>query len=81
MSEQAKLNEQELEKVTGGTGDDGFEAAWAAYTSANCGDCMFIHVYNRGKGDVLRFRKAPCAAGLCRGPAYSLQGPHGGSLT
>lgn len=42
MSEQKDLNEQELEKVTGGTADEGFEKAWAAYTSVNCGDCMFI---------------------------------------
>lgn len=42
MSEQAKLSEQELEKVTGGTAGDGFEAAWAAYVSANCGDCIFV---------------------------------------
>ena len=41
MNEQKDLNEQELEKVTGGTGDNGFESAWAAYVSANCGDCIF----------------------------------------
>ncbi len=42
MSEQKNLNEQELEKVTGGTDASGFEQAWAAYVSANCGDCIFV---------------------------------------
>ena len=42
MSEQMQLNETELEKVTGGTADGGFEQAWAAYASGHCGNCMFV---------------------------------------
>ena len=42
MSEEKTLNEDALEKVTGGTADDSFEQAWAAYASANCRDCMFV---------------------------------------
>ncbi len=38
MNEEKKINEQELEQVSGGTGDDnGFEAAWAEYTATHCG--------------------------------------------
>ena len=39
MSEQKKLNETELEKVTGGTADGGFEQAWAEYASTHCSNC------------------------------------------
>ena len=31
-----------MERVTGGTWDEGFEKAWAEYVSANCGDCIFV---------------------------------------
>ena len=44
MSEQKRLNENDLEKVAGGTGDSGFERAWAAYTSTHCGGCMWVSV-------------------------------------
>lgn len=45
MNEEKKLNEKELENVSGGAaGAEGFEAAWAAYTAEHCGRC-----YHRGR--------------------------------
>ena len=32
MNENRSISEQELDKITGGIGGDGFEQAWAAYT-------------------------------------------------
>ena len=40
MCENKKLNDQALEKVTGGMGRDGFEEAWADYEQTQCKHCF-----------------------------------------
>lgn len=40
MNDEKKLNDKELENVSGGAaGAEGFEAAWAAYAAEHCGRC------------------------------------------
>lgn len=58
MNEERTINEQDLDKVTGGTGggDNGFEAAWAEYAKTHCG-------YNCG---VMGIREMMCEYGKMR---------------
>ena len=74
MNENRSISEQELDKITGGIGGDGFEQAWAAYTGQPLRPLRpgELHVRRRrvrGGEDVGR-------RGLGGGPARPLRGLH-----
>ena len=69
MNEDKLINEQELDKVAGGIGGDGFEEAWAAYASSHCDRC------GRGKStEVCESTKISAAADWAAGQPIRCRG-------
>lgn len=60
--DEKKVNEQELEKVSGGVADDAFTDAWQGYTTTHCYTCNHSALAFMPSGVSPNYDPAFCAA-------------------